>query len=158
METRTCRVCGLSKSATMFYKGHGNLCKECAKAKTVAWRKSNPVRYRATRRAWEGGNQDLAIKRRKTRLRRRYKITPEQIEERLKSQNYRCAICGVKLHSPFDKDPDEDTTKPVVDHDHRDGHVRGILCSACNVALGLLEDDPAVIKSAYHYLKRDQNA
>lgn len=67
-----------------------------------------------------------------------------------------CLICGVKFHSPFDKNPTEETTKPVVDHDHRDGHVRGILCSACNVALGLLNDDTEIIRAAYNYLKRDR--
>lgn len=157
METRTCIKCSKTKPADEFYVRQGNTCKECGAARSAAWRKSNPVRYRATRQAWEKGNIDLAVKRKKTRIKRRYKLSYEQFLERLKEQDYKCTICAVPLHDPFlPGDPPEDTTKPVIDHDHRDGHVRGLLCSACNVALGLFEDNPKVIKSAYRYLKADQ--
>lgn len=153
---KVCRVCGIEKSNDEFYAGQGRTCKECTKAKSEVWRRSNPDRYRATRRAWEKDNQELAIKRRINRLRKRYKISRQQVEELLEKQSFMCLICGVKFHSPFDKNPTEETTKPVVDHDHRDGHVRGILCSACNVALGLLNDDTEIIRAAYNYLKRDR--
>jgi hypothetical protein len=43
-----------------------------------------------------------------------------------------------------------------VDHDHRTGKVRGLLCNHCNAGLGCLRDDPAVIQSAIDYLKRHQ--
>lgn len=79
----------------------------------------------------------------------------------LVEQDYRCKICRVLIYDPFiykDVDRPADSTKPVIDHDHRDGHVRGLLCSACNVALGLFEDDEEVIKKAYFYLKRDRSA
>lgn len=39
-----------------------------------------------------------------------------------------------------------------IDHDHRTGKVRGILCQACNLGLGKFRDDPALIKSAIRYL------
>jgi hypothetical protein len=39
-----------------------------------------------------------------------------------------------------------------VDHDHATGRVRGLLCAACNAALGLLQDNPRVILSAADYL------
>lgn len=154
--TKVCRVCGEEKDAEDFYAGQGRTCKSCTKSRARDWRGANPLRYRATRRAWEKDNVDLAVKRRVNRLRRRYKLSRSQVEERLKKQNHLCLICKVKLHSPFDPNPSPDTTKPVVDHDHRDGHVRGILCSACNVALGLLEDSTKTIAAAYRYLKNDQ--
>lgn len=78
----------------------------------------------------------------------------------LKAQGYQCLICVVALYDPFvylkDEDKPEGTTKPVIDHDHRDGHIRGLLCSACNVAIGLFEDDIRIIRAAFYYLKNDQ--
>jgi hypothetical protein len=142
----------------MFYAGQGNTCKSCIKAKNRVWRKENPLRYRATRKAHDDGNAEVAVRRRKNRLRRRYNLKPARVVELLENQDYKCAICLAELHSPFDLDPPENTTKPVVDHDHRDGHVRGILCSACNTGLGQFEDDPKMVKAAYYYLKRDIEA
>jgi hypothetical protein len=45
-----------------------------------------------------------------------------------------------------------------VDHDHRTGEVRGLLCNACNTAIGLFEEDRARISSALSYLEGSQNA
>lgn len=40
-----------------------------------------------------------------------------------------------------------------IDHDHETKRVRGLLCSKCNAALGLLRDDPEVVESAARYLR-----
>lgn len=42
----------------------------------------------------------------------------------------------------------------AVDHCHENGHVRGLLCSSCNTAIGLLRDDPAILRSAIAYLEK----
>ena len=43
----------------------------------------------------------------------------------LKKQGYKCPLCGGSLKAGAKKDP-------VLDHDHRDGHVRDVLCRNCN--------------------------
>ena len=43
-----------------------------------------------------------------------------------------------------------------IDHDHSNGVIRGLLCTACNKALGLFKDDPTRIQSAILYLQRHQ--
>lgn len=53
-----------------------------------------------------------------------------------------CLVCGA-THS-----------RMVVDHDHATGEVRGLLCSPCNAAIGLLEDSPARLRAAAAYLER----
>lgn len=42
-----------------------------------------------------------------------------------------------------------------VDHDHKTGHVRGLICSTCNLALGYLGDSVAGLRRALEYLDRD---
>jgi hypothetical protein len=73
-------------------------------------------------------------------LRRRYGIGESDFDEMLAAQEGRCAICGAP-------DPQH------VDHDHRNGWVRGILCFNCNGGLGQFKDDPKLLAGAYTYLK-----
>lgn len=73
-------------------------------------------------------------------LRRRYGIGQADFDEMLAEQGGRCAICG-------GPDPQH------VDHDHRNGWVRGILCFNCNGGLGQFKDDPKLLAGAYTYLK-----
>ena len=41
----------------------------------------------------------------------------------------------------------------VVDHDHVTGKVRGLICQACNVGIGVFHDDPEIMERAAAYLK-----
>jgi hypothetical protein len=89
-------------------------------------------------------------------LKRRYSISIERVDEMLKEQGGVCPICKTPLISPLiHPDDEEGGTRAVVDHSHRDGHVRGILCSACNTGMGQFNDDPALLKAAYYYLVND---
>ena len=74
-------------------------------------------------------------------LRLRYGIDLEDYEELLAAQKGRCAICGA---FPIVK-------RLSVDHNHRTGTIRGLLCQACNGALGYLER-PEWIRLAKQYL------
>ena len=67
----------------------------------------------------------------------------EDVLERLMDAG--CAICGANPHV-------DSTVKLKVDHDHRTGRVRGILCSSCNLGLGHFHDDLIVISEAIRYL------
>lgn len=58
-----------------------------------------------------------------------------------------CAICGKNLPT---------RTSVHVDHDHRTGIVRGLLCAMCNLGLGTFEDDPVRLARAADYLKEKQ--
>ena len=64
----------------------------------------------------------------------------------IRDQRSRCAICGEHLVSPH------------VDHDHRTGAVRGMLCPACNHGLGHFRDSLANLRRAINYLKRARRA
>lgn len=79
---------------------------------------------------------------RKANLKKRYNLSTEEYDYMSFKQGHACAICGDK---PTDK-------KLSVDHNHKTGAIRGLLCSTCNTALGLLKDDPELIIKAYNYL------
>lgn len=76
-------------------------------------------------------------------LRSTYGITPQTYAEMLFLQGGVCKICsGV---NPSGKEL-------CVDHDHKTGAVRGLLCSNCNTAIGLLREDPELLARAAEYL------
>ena len=73
---------------------------------------------------------------------RNYDITPEQFEE---LNTYQKGVCWICKHVPSSK-------KLHVDHDHRTGKVRGLLCYRCNVGLGFFKDDIDRLEDAVQYL------
>lgn len=81
--------------------------------------------------------------RRNQLLLKNFGITLKDYTEMLTSQNGVCAIC-------FRVDPPRSL---AVDHCHKTGKIRGLLCRACNVSIGLLEDDEKRLKRAIRYLK-----
>jgi len=73
----------------------------------------------------------------------------------LEEQDYKCLICLTPISLDYAPKQPEGYTRAVIDHSHRDGHVRGLLCSACNSGLGLFEDRLRYLRAAFHYLKND---
>jgi hypothetical protein len=70
-------------------------------------------------------------------LRRKYGITEEQYEELLLQQDSKCGVCG-KHESEF-------PVRLAVDHNHRTGEVRGLLCNYCNHRLVGRHTDPELL-------------
>lgn len=81
-------------------------------------------------------------------LHRRYGLSKEAFSELIAKQGLQCAICGVT--------PEEVALgkhkKLCIDHDHTTGLVRGLLCSNCNTAIGMLKDDLERLRRAIAYL------
>jgi hypothetical protein len=100
------------------------------RAKTRAWAKANPDRVRE--RDWRRKGIHLTV--------RRY-------EAMLEEQDHRCAIETCRKHES------EQDRSLAVDHDHKTGRVRGLLCNDCNRAIGLLGDSPDALRSAAEYLE-----
>lgn len=80
-------------------------------------------------------------------LLKKYNLTTKEYNIMLSKQEYKCPICK----EPFNLVEGEN--KPPVDHNHKTGEVRGILCGRCNKALGGFKDSPAVLRSATNYLE-----
>lgn len=77
------------------------------------------------------------------RMQREFGITPEQYLEILAIQGGVCAICSVRPK----------TRRLAVDHNHRTGEVRGLLCTMCNhKVLGGAKENPDILRRAAAYL------
>lgn len=79
-------------------------------------------------------------------LRRKYGITEEQYDELLRTQKNCCAVCE-QHESSF-------TRRLAVDHNHRTGEVRGLLCNYCNHRLVGRHTDPELLLTISEYLRK----
>ena len=140
-ETSLCRSCKQTLPVTMFWKrkrnpsGLGTQCKPCATSKPGYKDKSeknkkyyNPVYH-----------QDWHYK-------TNYGISTEQVLEMAELQNHRCFICDTHAK-------DSARGKLCVDHNHTTGTVRKLLCSKCNSALGLVNENLEVLAKMASYLE-----
>lgn len=84
---------------------------------------------------------------RKYALKRHYKMTLQDYEGLLALQDGRCAICNTS-------DPQGPWGTFTVDHDHKTGEVRGLLCQLCNQGLGDFKDNVEFLASAIRYLTK----
>lgn len=81
-----------------------------------------------------------------------YGITKDQWQDMFKSQDGTCAICK-QPETLFDSKLQK-TRKLSVDHCHKTGRVRGLLCGKCNKGIGLLNEDPTLLSNAIDYLNQ----
>lgn len=75
--------------------------------------------------------------------------TQEAYDIAFKEQHGRCAICGKELSSTR-------YTRLTGDHDHKTGKLRGLLCTKCNTALGLVEENIDTIENMIAYIRKYQ--
>lgn len=167
MKTKVCSMCGLDKTLDLFPKHKGqkqgvySMCKDCknSRRRTDEYRATERVRHKKWRsnpvnnekqKQWskkfrQSEKGKKAIK--DDMLKRSYGINLEQYESLLKKQNGKCAICN-RTHI--------EDKKLVVDHCHKTGEIRGLLCSQCNTGLGLFGDNIENLNNAISYLNKER--
>jgi len=107
---------------------HGSYCRECHRSNK--WHKTHPLR------AYENNRRSC--------LKRKYGLTVDQYEAKLKEQHGVCAVC----EEPPRKQ------RLAVDHDHATNLLRDLLCSKCNLAVGLVADSPGLLDKVMRYLRK----
>lgn len=148
-----CRTCGQSDR----YKS--GICRNCAaesrrryyenkggRERLRAWLSdpANREKHRGYQLKYRASNKRLAADLAK------YGLSVEQYEALLAAQSGGCAVCG--LRPPFAGHGRR--KRLCIDHCHRTGKVRGLLCGECNQALGKLRDDVNLIRRLASYLER----
>ena len=85
---------------------------------------------------------------------KKFNISKKKYEKMLKEQNNCCLICGRNFEDIYrNLKQNHAYYTPRIDHDHKTGNVRGILCHHCNTALGSFEENPFILVRAIKYLK-----
>jgi hypothetical protein len=128
-------------------------CPSCAREKWLEWRSEvNKKHYtkNKTSEEWATRTRDRL---KKNSLKRKFDIDGKTYQRLFTEQNGLCACCGnpetmVNGRSGLVK-------SLAVDHNHETGEVRALLCTACNVAYGLLEESPERIKMLLLYAEKN---
>ena len=138
---KLCSGCKKKKVLSEFWKdknttsGYCSQCKECSKRNQKIWMHKNKDKDSQIRR-----------RRQKSYKRQGIKITLEEYDEKFRIQNEQCAICGIHQS--------ELKRRLDVDHNHKTGQVRGLLCRMCNLIIEIVENNRPKISLAKNYLKR----
>lgn len=184
MQQKTCSNCKISKPLTDFYKAKGckqgrlGRCKVCKEAEVRIRRANNPQKFKdyqnkhnrkrkKERAAWYLENKErLAIEHRnyynrskeKTKareLKKSYNITLDQYLKMLLEQDNKCAIC--KRPEKAIHFQTKEVRRLAVDHCHKTGSVRDLLCSSCNRGIGSFEDNIEFLTKAIEYLTKHES-
>jgi hypothetical protein len=135
VKTKTCTKCGKEKPATLEFFHRANVhkdglqyeCKECRRKYAKKWFKTNAKKQRILQR------------------KRNYGLTENEYNAMVFGQENKCAICKKQKTTEQNLD---------VDHDHRTGKVRGLLCRRCNLVLGMTKEDKLLLYAIINYLDR----
>ena len=101
---------------------------------------------------WVLKNKDKSRKfQRQQHLKEHYQLSLVDFDNLLKAQTGKCAICQRDIFHRGDRVA-SDTA--CVDHDHKTGRVRGLLCTNCNGGIGRLKDSEEIILSALAYIRK----
>lgn len=116
-------------------------CKICLKSVNRKWRSENREQERETKKEYYKKNQErIRYLNEVNRLKRKYNLTIEKLEQMRISQNNLCAIC-------------ETNPSEVIDHCHTTNKVRSLLCQSCNKCLGCVKDNTNILIRAAQYIE-----
>ena len=144
---KTCNGCGFPYTIDEYnvrINKQGKLtrrsqCKQCRAKYSRKRTQENPEKVKASSRIYALKHPERI---RMWAIRSRLKklgYNPDEIEKIISEHKGGCKICGT-------------TKKLVLDHDHKTGIIRGMLCSECNFGLGKFKDNPTLLAKAINYL------
>lgn len=145
---KTCNTCHIEKANKYFGVNNAmpdNLSNKCKQCTSVARRKNRDDNPEVYKKQWQRNKYSKPEYAENRRLLAAYGITSIVKNFLIRKTNGSCEICG-------------DNTKLVVDHDHDNSFVRGMLCSKCNRGIGHFDDNIELLQKAIDYLnnKKEQ--
>jgi len=146
-EERTCVDCGEAKPIMRFHRKrigtdgrqqYQSYCKDCQRKRGKATADKHGAAYR------ERNRDTYNIRKREQQRLKKYGVSQGQFDAMLVGQGGRCCICLGAFERP---------QSACVDHCHKTGKVRGLLCDLCNRAIGYLKDDATRAERLARYLQ-----
>lgn len=128
--------------AQKYYKANS----ESLRAYTKEWKLRN-AEWEKERRRLRAQTPEFKAKVRDYVFRKKFGITLAIYHDMVKSQGGLCPICKGSTVGHAGR-------IGAVDHNHRTGAVRGILCGRCNLGLGQLQDSEEILLAAVAYLRK----
>jgi hypothetical protein len=139
---------------------YNSSCKECEKEdcrtrykniqSSDAGKEYNRLRNKKFRKANPGSIKN-------TWLKKEFGITLEKFLELKQQQNNVCAICLQPETCVVSRGQDKKIRDLSVDHCHKTGKIRALLCSNCNKGIGSLKENIDILTKAIAYLKKYNN-
>lgn len=151
LKRKVCKTCREEKDINAFCYNKGSKdrlryhCRDCTKNYNKKYWSENRLKHLPKMRA-DGWNP----RRVNYQLIRNYGITLDQYEQMFLDQDGKCAICGQSESHPEKK-------RLAVDHCHKTGKIRGLLCNKHNRILGTLGDSVEELERAIDYLNKFKN-
>lgn len=144
---KICKKCHIEKPFSEYYKsrrysdGVFSSCKSCYSSYQYSEKNKEKTRIRNVKKEKrrDGYHVEYA-------LMKKYGITVKQYEEMAISQEYKCKICLEEKKG--------DKRMLYVDHCHKTGKIRGLLCQKCNSGIGLFSDNIIFLERAIDYLTK----
>jgi len=142
----TCVIC--FKDYQKHGKSHKDKCNPCYQKEyyrkdkkrrlqlNQEWRKANPEKR--AEQSW------------REHRKRRYGLSEEAFMAIYHAQGGKCDMCGVSKEA-------YSIRGLCVDHDHKTGKVRGLLCTGCNTGIGSLKEDIELLLKAVEYLRKHKS-
>ncbi len=124
------------KSGLACRSGEKGLCLGCNKVKKIGC-----VGQGLCSNCYMKSHPNYKLYNRKRNLKVKFNLSLEEFEMLSIKQNNKCAICGLQ-------------DKLYVDHDHKTGKIRELLCNCCNNGLGRFYDNVEVLQKAIDYLNK----
>lgn len=125
-------------------------CKQCRYKNALKYRKRNKNKYLSQTRKYDMHSPRRNYMRERRRLLKQFGLTLEQYDEMHKNQDAKCKICKrseTRINNERGK-----ICKLSVDHCHKTGKVRGLLCFNCNAALGMVKESIPILEEMIKYL------
>ena len=117
------------------------------KAYAKKYREANKEKLALMANKWFVKNRTKVAEDCRKRKYKQYNITLADYDRMFEEQDGNCKICGLM----------EINKRLAVDHDHKTGKVRGLLCTRCNVTLGRIEENQETLWNMIEYLKEHEN-
>jgi hypothetical protein len=157
--TKRCKICGETKPLSEFYKhkstkdGVNCYCKKCdietSRPRNRKSARKHCVKRAVNSRKWKKQNPKRC---KANHLKNTYGITLEEYNAMLNSQKGVCAVCG----KPESIKQLGKVRALCVDHDHKTEKVRGLLCTRCNAAMGMIGDSKELLFQLALYLEKHE--